>query len=305
VSNHDKNKILIFSITIFQKVLLLIPDKIRLYLLQSIFYRILSCSREKKGIFNRNMELAYPEFSQQERLVFFRKHTNSLAVLFNDIIRMDTLSLEWVDRYVDTTEVDNFLKSRTGQQIGALFVTGHIGSFELIPLVLLRKGVNLNFVARELKPQALSIWWNIRRTRAGSVLINREGALLSTLKTLKKGLNVAILFDQNVTRKNAFFVNWFGHRAATTKLTSYLALKTGADVYIIGLLPKATFNTYKMIMRKVEYEINEDHQEVTQRFVDGFIELIKEHPESWFWLHRRWKTQPTDAEEVNYINIKK
>ena len=118
------------------------------------------------------------------------------------------------------------------------------------------------------------------------------------LRLLKRGQDVGILFDQNVTRSNALFIDWFGKPAATTKAVAHAALKTRAPVFIIALIVIETDRYFYECINCDCSDIydNEDLSKteklvlITTRMVRHYEDLIRKYPESWFWMHRRWKT---------------
>src|SRR5690606_20029609 len=105
-----------------------------------------------------------------------------------------------------------------------MMATGHLGSFELLAHCVSMYGFPISFVVRPFKLERLNAWWSGIREAAGNRAIARSGAFKEILKELTSGRDVAVLFDQNVTRNHAVFVDWFGRPAATTRTVALAAL---------------------------------------------------------------------------------
>jgi len=125
---------------------------------------------------------------------------------------------------------------------------------------------------------------------------SQKRALATVLRLLREGSGVAVLIDQNVQEKDGIFVEFFGWPAATTTVAAALALKTGC-----ALLPTRTLllpdGRYRLVYDPpVALEPSGDRRAdvaaLTQALTRTIESWVRETPEQWLWLHRRWKTQP-------------
>ncbi|MFQ5894079.1 MAG: lysophospholipid acyltransferase family protein, partial [Nitrospinota bacterium] len=107
---------------------------------------------------------------------------------------------------------------------------------------------------------------------------------------------VAILIDQNVANREGVFVNFFGRPACTTPTMALLALKTDATV-----LPTFCVRTAEGAHRVIVeppvpiVRSGDTEQDVvvnTQRFTDVIERFVRQYPDHWLWMQRRWKTRP-------------
>jgi KDO2-lipid IV(A) lauroyltransferase len=113
-------------------------------------------------------------------------------------------------------------------------------------------------------------------------------------------MSAAILFDQNVTRNHAVFVEWFGLPAATTRSVALAALRTGVPIFVASIryiredryYVDAAECYYEDVQRDERMSSDEKVFVITQRVTDMYCEMIRKFPEGWFWMHRRWKTRP-------------
>jgi KDO2-lipid IV(A) lauroyltransferase len=130
-------------------------------------------------------------------------------------------------------------------------------------------------------------------------VIYKQRALARVMKTLRGGGVVAVLIDQNVQENDGLFVRFFGRPASTTTVAAAIGLKTGCAI-VPGHCWLRQDGRYQM---SYEPPLNwtrtgrhdEDVARLTQQLTSTIEGWVREHPEQWLWLHRRWKTQPSES----------
>ena len=180
---------------------------------------------------------------------------------------------------------------------GILVLTGHVGNWELMPIVSAMTEYTTNVLYRPMDYAPLEEFFARNRTRYGTKLISKDGSLLRVFKALKRGESVAMLLDQNVGWHKGVFVNFFGRRACTSYGLAFIALKTGAPVVPAFVMRNKNGEGFTA---EIGPEIpliktgdqQKDLEENTQRYNDALEAVIRRHPDQWFWVHRRWKTRP-------------
>jgi KDO2-lipid IV(A) lauroyltransferase len=104
--------------------------------------------------------------------------------------------------------------------------------------------------------------------------------------------------DQAVTGNDGVFVDFFGEKAGSSKAMAILACRSGAAVLPVHIVREDDDITHRVIIgHPVEVTITEDRaQDIvdnTQRFQQVLEGIIRQYPEQWFWMHRRWKNSPS------------
>lgn len=198
------------------------------------------------------------------------------------------------DAIMDKTEinsVENYLSAKAKGK-GVIVITGHCSNWELLPLVSSSRSESVSGVARPLNNPYINSILERARSRYGSKIIYKKGALKSVIATLRGGGIVGILMDQSVLPNEGFMIDFLGRKAWTTKMPAIVARKTGAavlpvfirrvkDGYVIDVHPEIELSENPI----TEEAVLED----TKRF-SGYIEdNIRQNPSEWLWLHRRWK----------------
>jgi len=134
------------------------------------------------------------------------------------------------------------------------------------------------------------------RTSRGNILLPKEKSMFKIYNYLRKNAIVGILIDQNVAKKEGVFVDFFGRPACTTTGLAELALRSGAEVLpsFAVRLPEGKYGIYIgesiPVVRTGNWE--EDIRRNTENFTKVVEDMVKKHPEQWFWMHHRWKTKP-------------
>ena len=177
---------------------------------------------------------------------------------------------------------------------GVIFLTCHLGAFDLQITNMAMRGLDPNIIGTPLKDKRLNdLLWNYRNLH-GAIPIARGKETFRMIKVLKSGGSVALLIDQD-TKVKTVFVDFFGMRAATPVGATVLALKTGAAVVPTYIYLGEDNLQHMHILPEIPMTItaDEDHdiQFNTQVLTNFIEETIRQHPEQWVWMHERWKTQ--------------
>lgn len=193
-----------------------------------------------------------------------------------------------------------FLHRAYAKGKGVIFLTAHLGAFELCATEMAVRGYKPLIIGTAMKDKRLTeLLWR-QRSKLGASAIERGKETVRLLKTLKAGGTVAILIDQD-TRVKSVFVDFFGKPCATPVGAAVLALKTGASVVPVFLHLRdddmQEVNCYPEV--ELVHTGNEEQDIVanTQKFTNIIEDEIRKYPEQWVWMHERWKTKP--GEELN------
>ena len=172
-----------------------------------------------------------------------------------------------------------------------LIASAHFGSWESFAEVMARRKFVFSAVVRPLSG-AFNARVVAGRQAAGVELILQRGAMRGIFSALKRGRAVVQLIDQSVPARHGVFVPFFGRPASTTPSLSLAALRTGAPVYVV--LAAREGSGLKMWVEGPIAVPNTGDRAADLRAhtaaLTAILErAIRQHPEQWLWLHRRWK----------------
>lgn len=242
-----------------------------------------------------NLRLAFPHWDETRVLRTARGVYEHFGAMLLDLLWLGRRPASEILALVDVVGREHVDAAASGET-GLLMLTGHFGNWELAGLA--HGGVfgSIGVVARPLDNPALDQKLCAFRAKTGNVVIYKQRALQQVLRFLRERRSVAVLIDQNVN-EGGVFVDFFGRRASTTTVAAALAIKTGAPI-VAGFAELLPNGRYRFAYRPpIRFQPTGDRQAdihgLTQRVTALIEERIRERPEQWLWLHRRWKTQPS------------
>jgi Kdo2-lipid IVA lauroyltransferase/acyltransferase len=216
-----------------------------------------------------------------------------------DILRsLRVRKLEDLNKFLETHGLENYEKAFARGK-GVMFLTSHLGAFDLQITNMALRGLNPNIVGTALKDERLNeLLWEYRNAY-GAVAIERGKESVRLFKALKSGGSIAILIDQD-TKVKSRFVDFFGMKASTPIGATILALRTGAAVVPTYIFLDKNGKQQMHILPEIPLVVTGDEETDlvvnTQNFTNFTEQIVREHPEQWVWMHERWKTRP--GEEI-------
>lgn len=243
-----------------------------------------------------NLRLAFPDWSGAQRDETMRKMVRNIGRMAAEFARMPRLTKDNVQEIVLLDSHENFLAGRERGK-GVLYLTGHIGAWELSSFAHALYGYPLHYMARPLDNKRLDALVNRYRCASGNRPIFKNESARSMLKILKDAGTIGILADQNTLPSEGAFVDFFGKLACTTTGIARVALHTGAAVVPGFAYWDESIQKYRLHFEPpVELirtgDVEKDVFENTQRFAKVLEEIIRNYPDQWVWVHARWKTRP-------------
>jgi KDO2-lipid IV(A) lauroyltransferase len=177
-----------------------------------------------------------------------------------------------------------------------MLVTGHFGNWEMAGYVLGLFGFRGYAIARPLDNQFLDDFLRRFRESTGQQILAKHGDFERIQTILKEGGVLATLADQDAGQRG-YFVDFFGRPASTHKAVALLALEHGVRLLVFGARkvgePMRYHGRVEDVILPEAYDGRPDAlRAITQRFTSALEALVREAPEQYFWLHRRWKHQP-------------
>jgi KDO2-lipid IV(A) lauroyltransferase len=180
------------------------------------------------------------------------------------------------------------------RETGALVLTAHLGSFELLHAACAAHGFPITVVHKTLANRRVDRWLTELRQSAGTRLLRTGAAAQQILRALRCGEVVALPFDQRPRDRSRIFVPFFSLPAATSSGLARLAIASQAPVFPVVLVREGESESHRaLFLPAVELRRGGDRQddavENTRRFNLVLEELVRRFPEQWIWMYNRWK----------------
>ncbi len=246
----------------------------------------------------RNLKLAFPEMSEVERKRILRGCFASLGRLLAEFSRFSRATPDKLRQLIEYDQVGlAHLREAEKSRRGIIFLTGHLGAWELLSFGWSALEYPISFLVRPLDNDRLEEFIERIRTRFGNRAIDKKSAARQSLRVLREGGTLGILSDLNTHPHEGVFVPFFGKLACTTAGIATLALKT--DALVIPTCAVWDQKRRRYFFRgdpPVELvrtgDNSKDVELNTARFAAAMERLIRLYPDQWLWIHKRWKTRP-------------
>jgi len=211
------------------------------------------------------------------------------------LLEIMLMSPRRLGRVVDIRGEEN-LRKALDRGKGVVYVTGHIGNWEVMAHAV-AAGHPLSVVAAPIEPEQVNDM--IVGLRAGmgvrTILRNRPGATKELIRIFRENRILGILIDQDTDVESAF-VDFMGKPAWTPTAAASMAIKFGAPV-VFGFIQRGKDNRHTVTIEgPLELPITGDREkdiiDATAMLTKKIEECIRNNPEQWVWMHRRWRRQP-------------
>lgn len=246
-------------------------------------------------IAQRNLAAAFPERSEEERAGILRGAWDNLGRTAAEYAHLTTL---YDDASADGTSTriefvgENWFESlRTDGQPGIIFAA-HLGNWELPAVAAARHGLDATAVFRVPNNAAIAeIIAEVRGKTMGDMQASGAGAAFAMLGVMQRGGHLGMLIDQHFTR--GVDVTFLGRSAKANPLLAKFARNFECPVHGVRVvrLPEGRFRLELTppldLPRNASGEI--DIQAATQAMTSVVEGWVREYPEQWLWMHRRWR----------------
>jgi Kdo2-lipid IVA lauroyltransferase/acyltransferase len=240
-------------------------------------------------IAERNLRIAFPEMDATERRRLLTLQWESLGRYFGEFPQVDRLTPATGRVEVVGGERLEAI-ARSGQPV--VLISGHFANFEVMAAAIVHHGVNCNVTYRAANNPYIDQRIIEARESYGVKLFAPKGGDGSReiLEGFKRGWSVSFLNDQKFNQ--GILIPLFGVPAHTAHASTRLALKAGTYLQPMSVqrLPGARFRV--TVHEPITPEKTGDKRrdiEAGVRQINAFIEArVREHPEDWWWVHKRW-----------------
>ena len=261
----------------------------------SLAWLIYFLHRKLRRVGMRNLELAFPEKSRRERKRILRGVFTSLGRQVAEVCLFPKYTRENVSKTVVYEGFENFERA-VARGKGVLFLTGHLGAWELSAFAHSLYGYPLNIVMRPLDNPYLDRLARQYRTMHGNQTVDKDFAR-GLIAAMRAGKTVGVLMDTNMIAGQGVFVDFFGRLAATASGVARVALKTDAAVVPGFTIWDPGLKKYRLRFDPAVKLIRTKDREAdvvanTALFTKIIEDYVRRYPDQWLWVHRRWKTRP-------------
>ncbi len=248
----------------------------------------------RRAVVERQLRAAFPGLGEAEVRRIARESYESLGRTTIETAVLPAFSREQVIAMFSRVDGWDIVERAMGQGRGILFVTGHLGNWELAGSFMAARGIPLEAVARRMQNPLFDRYLTETRQRIGMSVIHDADAVRRVPRAMRENHAVAFLVDQGAVGLASTWVPFFGRYAKTPRGPAVFALRLGAPV-IFGAALRQPDGRYALGFEEVKVQPTGDREADVDRIVAAYTATlerwVRRAPGQYFWHHRRWKHQ--------------
>ena len=278
----------------FSLLINLLPEGFSLWVGRQLGGLMFLFDRGHRKVALDNLHLAFgKEKSGEELLAIARRTFENLGMMAVEFFRIPGMDVETFKEKVKIEGLEEALKLLDRRK-GMLLLLSHFGNWEMMGIMSKLIGDSIMVLAKPVKKNSrVDQFINKIRNSAGLEVVSTINASRTVLRALSKNRVVGILIDQRAKRSEGVLADFFGKEAPTTPALAVLAMKTGAPVVPVFMVRNG-FEQHRLVIQEPiglvhTGDVKKDVEANTQRFNHTLESMIRQYPDQWFWVHRRWE----------------
>ena len=261
------------------------------FVLARIYTRLLDLAIPRlRRVARRNLAIALPEFTPERHAQIADGVFRSIARMLVTFAKFPAIRRGYLGHWIRLEGGEFFDRARDAGR-GVLVATAHLGNWELSAFAHALMTAPMNVVVRPLDNPLIDALVERRRALTGNRPIGKKHFARAILKALADNQAVGILIDQNAALDTGVFVDFFGVPASADTGFARFAAHSGAAVVPGFALWNEPEQRY-VLRFYPPLPMTGDALRDTQALQSKLEEVIREYPDQWLWIHRRWKTRP-------------
>jgi KDO2-lipid IV(A) lauroyltransferase len=263
--------------------------------LGALAYRL---DRDHRRIVHRNLHLAYGDAKDKDAIRrLARRNFEQWGMIAQELALLKQRP-EWLAAHLKAViDVEGREHLDAVHQEGrpVILIGAHFGNWEFAHLYYAQHIHRINFIVRRIDNPLLE---KLRRSYTAALGVNilyKERGLRDAIKKIRAGEDLVIFADQKANVKEGIPCRFFGHRTSTLSIAPALAQKFGAALVPMFMVRTRDTMRHRLIfgpqLPLTDQNRRIDIETLTQRQNDLIEGFIRQYPDHWLWLHRKWKTE--------------
>lgn len=240
-----------------------------------------------------------PGVDEPERRRIIRRMYAHIGINAVEFLRLEPGDGAYIRTHV-RLEGEEHVKAALAGGRGAIILTGHVGNWALLCAAAPLWGYPVTIIAKRLHSRSANDYWVDRCARFGVRLVPGLHSYRTCLEALGRNELVAFILDQNMrSGRRGIYVDFFGRPASTSPGLAMMSAQAGAPVLPVFAArePDGVSHTVRVLpaLAPPPDRSPAEVQAHTQRYTALIESAVRERPDQWIWIHRRWRTQPRPA----------
>lgn len=249
----------------------------------------------RRDVTSENLRNAFPEWDQERLNAVLRGSFRSVGTALFELMYLPRMSSDDVNRVCRVMNPE-LVRSVYSRGKGALMLTAHFGNWELFAQAFYTStGIPLHIIMKQQANKYVDERVNRSRTKFGNKVVSMD-SIREIMRLLRENKAVGIVADQTAS-KESIAVPFFGREVPSYEGPAVLSLKTGTPL-VAGFAVRMNDGTYEAHFQEIPSSDLKEYSpqnvaELTRRHVALTESVIRQYPEQWMWMHKRWKHVPS------------
>lgn len=235
---------------------------------------------------------SFPEKSERERTTILDQMYRNLGMNLVEEFRLASVNKTYLDENI-LWENEAYSHSVLEAGKGLLVLSAHLGNFDLLCTFAPKFNFPTTVITKNIKNSAINKMWMDARSRFGLKFVPAHNSYRQCLSALRKNEIIAFVLDQNMIDTEGVFVDFFGKKACTSPGLAYMSAQSGAAVVPVFMIRldngRHLIKAFPPIPPPPDRKPETIHT-YTQLYTKVIEDVIRQYPDQWIWIHRRWKT---------------
>lgn len=235
-----------------------------------------------------------PETTEAERRRILNNMYRNIGMNVVEVLRMPFVTSQYLNDHI-TWEGEDYVRTALAAGKGVLVLTAHIGNFDMLCTIAPRFVHPTTIITKNIKNASVNRYWMEARERFGLKFLPAHHSYRQCLSALRNNEIIGFVLDQNMIRTEGVFVEFFGRPACTTPGLAFMSAQSKAPVIPAFIVRQP--DGYHLVKASPPIPPPPDRKpetilEYTQLYTKAIENHIREYPDQWIWVHRRWRTVP-------------
>lgn len=237
---------------------------------------------------------SYPEKTEREIQSIINRMYKNLGMNQVEILRLAGGAVEETNNRI-TIVGKEIVDQALQRGKGVIIMSAHFGNWDFLPMFSAKKNYVVTIISKEIKNKIVNDLWMLTRKRVGVNIIPSHKSAMAAMRVLRRNEVLGFILDQNRPRDAGIFVDFFGRPACTSPGLAILSAQVQAPVVPVFIHRTSDGNHVLQVFPMLEPPPDREAETVrkaTREYTKIIEDQIRQYPEQWIWLHRRWKTKP-------------